>query len=248
MKAILAAAVVVGCSASCLAGDEPRAIVDKAIAALGGAEKLAKMQQQSWSAKGTMSAGGQESKYTCEYLFGTPDKFRFDLQMELGPQKMTLIGSTDGKASWEQLNTDRRDMAPGKAEEFRHNVYVMRLSQVICLRDKEFALTSAGERKHGDRMLVGVKVSRPGNRDVTLYFDPKTHLPVMSSTIIKDENQAGKEVVQEVVFDKFIDVDGMKALTKLTILRDGKPMIVEEYSNWKATERLDPTRFAKPAN
>ncbi|MCI0376142.1 MAG: hypothetical protein L0215_00905 [Gemmataceae bacterium] len=156
------------------AQDDAKSIVDRAVKAHGGAENLAKFKAQSWKAKGTMTVAGMKMVYNADYLFVSPNKFRFDLEMEAGGKKMTISAATDGKNAWEQAPPLVRDMAKDKQAEFHHNVYVMHLLQIAPLKDKAFTLTPLGESKLGDRTLVGVKVSHAGQRDVALHFDKKT--------------------------------------------------------------------------
>jgi hypothetical protein len=246
MRATFLFTAVLVLTSSASAGDDPRAVIERAIAASGGADKLARQRAMTWKAKGTMTAGQQRMKYVADYRFAEPDMYRFDLVTGEGPQKITLTAATDGQSAWEQMNDQRRDMAVEKAAEFHHNVYLLHISRLLPLRGREYTLAAVGDHKHGDRTLTGVKVSRPGKRDVSLYFDPATHLLVKSTSMIRDEFQNNREITQDVIYEGVSDAAGTKVPMKLTIYRGGKPMIVEEYSGWEFAEKADPTRFAKP--
>jgi hypothetical protein len=136
-------------------------------------------------------------------------------------------------------------MEKAKSEEFSHNVYVMNLTQLYPLKEKEYTLTSLGESKVKDQPAVGVKVSRKGRRDVSLFFDKKTGLLIKSSTRVHDEF-ANKEVTQDVYLSNYRDLEGRKVFDRLTIERDGKPFVVEEFSDPKTMDKVDPGLFAKP--
>ena len=226
--------------------DDPQAIVDRAIQAHGGAAKLAMANAHTWKTKGSMDAGGMKMDYMAEYIFASPDEFRFDVDMAAGGMKIKLSVATDGKIAWEQMGTELREMAKEKHLEFAHTVYVMNLSLLTPLKDKACKLTSLGESKHGDQTLVGIKVSREGRRDVNMYFDKKTGLLTMTSSKVMDEF-ANKEVLQETLMTGYRDKDGFKIFEKLTIKRDGKDFIVEEMSDEKMLENVDEKKFAKPA-
>ena len=226
--------------------DDPQAIVDKAIQAHGGADKLAKIKGQSWKAKGSMTAGGMKMTYDALYQFAPANHFRFDLEMEAGGNRIKLSAGTDGKAAWESLAPLVQDMAKEKQVEFHHNVYVMNLSQVTPLKDKAFTLTALGESKLGEQTLVGIKVAHKDRRDVHMYFDKKTGLLTKTSSRINDEFSK-KEVEQATVLSGYRDRDGLKVFDKLTIQLDGKEFIVEEMSDQKYLEKPDLKQFAKPA-
>jgi outer membrane lipoprotein-sorting protein len=221
------------------------AIVDKAIAAQGGAEKLAKAKGETWKAKGVMSAGGMSMAYNADYSFAGPDKFRFDLHMEFGGMKIELAVATDGKVAWEKSGPQLQAMTKEKQAEFEHNVYVMNLSNLLPLKDKAYTLTSLGESKIGEQTVVGIKVARDGKREVNMHFDKSTGLLAKTSSKVNDEF-AKKEMVQETLMTGWRDKDGVKVFDKLTILRDGKTYIVEEMSEQKPLEKVDEKLFAKP--
>lgn len=225
--------------------DDPGAIVDRAIKAQG-TEKLAKAKAHTWKVKGKLTMAENEMAYTADYLFAAPDKFRFDLDMEMGGEKMKISAASDGKVAWEKAQDMLREMEKQKQTEFQHNVYVHYLAQLTPLKDKAFTLTPLGESIHGDQTLVGIKAAHPGKRDVSLYFDTKTGLLTKTSTRVHDEFQ-DKEVTQDVFITGYRDKDGRKEFEKVTIHRDGKEFIVEEISGYKMLEKVDPKQFAKPA-
>lgn len=227
------------------AADDPAAIVDKAIEAMGGEEKLAKSKAEQWKAKGTIEMMGMKMAYNADYFFQKPGQMRFDIAMEFGGMKVTLIAATDGKVAWEKMGDMLRDMEAKKAKAFHDQVYSMALCQLLPLKDKETTLALADTIKVEGNEAVGIKVSRKDRRDTTLYFDKKSGLLVKSASKIWDEF-SDKDVEQEVVFTGWKEKDGIKYFEKLTILRGGKPFIVEEMSDQKALEKLDPKVFAKP--
>jgi hypothetical protein len=233
-------------AAAALQPDDARAVIDRAIKAHGGADTLSKNAVHAWKAKGAMTAGGGKMEYVADYTFLAPDKLRFDLDMDAGGQKMQLTAATDGKIAWEQMGATMREMPKQKQEEFQHTAYVIYLSQLTPLLDKAYKIEPLGESKHGDQTLVGVKVSHPGRRDVSLFFDKATGLLTKTRTQAFDEFQ-NKEVVQENVFTGYRDANGRKVFGKMTIQRDGKDFIVEEFSEQRALDKIDANKFAKPA-
>jgi hypothetical protein len=224
---------------------EAIAIIDKAIEASGGLEKLQKAKAQQFTGKGKMQMGDMALEYAAKYVTLAPNKFRFDLKMEFGGQKVELSVGTDGKKAWESGLGELRDMEKEKAEEFHHNVYVMNISRVYPLKDKEFKLTTLGESKSGEMTLVGIKVAHASHRDVSLFFDKKSGLLIKSSCRIHDEFQ-NKEVTQEITFSGYHDKDGLKIFDKMTIQRDGKDFLTEEFSDQKVLEKIDEKQFNKP--
>jgi hypothetical protein len=226
--------------------NEARAIVQRAIEAHGGAATLAKARAHAWKVKGKMMAAGQSMTYTADYTFQSPDQFRFDLDMVIGTMNVKLAAATDGKVAWEQMPPEVRAMTREKQEEFHHTVYVMYLSQVTPLLDKAITLAPLGESKLGDRTVVGVKAAQPGRRDVSLFFDKQTGLLAKTSSRVIDEFTM-KEVTQDTFLTGYRDRGGVKVFDRLTIQRDGKDFIIEEMSDQRMLEKVDPKQFARPA-
>src|SRR5262245_54945423 len=76
---VLGCGLVVGLGAA-HAGDDARAVIDKAIKAMGGEEKLKKFQAVTWSEKGIYYGGGGEDAYTGKYAVQWPGQFRMEIE------------------------------------------------------------------------------------------------------------------------------------------------------------------------
>jgi hypothetical protein len=227
------------------AADDPAAIVDKAIKAIGGEEKLSKHKAEQWKTKGMIEIMGMKMAYTADYYFQKPNQMRFDVAMEFGGMKIAISAATDGKIAWEKSGDMVREMDEKKGKAFRDNVYTMELSYLLPLKEKDCTLVLADEVKVDGKDAVGVKVSRKGQRDVVMYFDKKTRLLAKTVSTIWDEF-TDKEVMQESILSKWKDIGGMMYFEKLVIMRGGKDFITEEFSDQKSMEKLDPKLFAKP--
>jgi hypothetical protein len=227
------------------AADDAAAIIDKAIKAQGGAEKLGKFKAEQWSAKGIVEVMGQKFEYTALYWYEDPERVRFEMETSFGGQKFTITAATDGKKCWEKVNDKLQDQGERKAKAFQHNAYAMHLCRLLPLKEKGLSLSVTGEEKIGGKPAVGILVSAKGHRDVTLFFDKESSLLVKVMTDAWDEF-ADKDVPQEIIFADYKEKDGHKVFGKLTIKRDGKLFLEEELSGQKFLDKLDPKLFEKP--
>ena len=227
------------------AADEPAAIIDKAIKAAGGVEKLNKIKAEKWTTKGAMEVMGMKMNYTGDYYFQPPALLRFDIEADVGGQKFKFSAATDGKVFWQRMGDMIEEMDKKKAAAFRHTVYTMSLSQLTPLTGKGFTFAAVDEIMVEGKPAVGVKVDSADHASVTLYFDKKTGLLVKSSTMIWDEFTV-QDVKQEVFFLNYKEVDGRANYEKLVIHRDGKHLLTEEIVSHKSVEKHDPQLFAKP--
>jgi hypothetical protein len=227
------------------AADDPVAIVDKAIRATGGEEKLAKRKAEQWKTKGMIEIMGMKMPYAADYFFQKPGQMRFDVAMEFGGMKIAISAATDGEIAWEKSGDMVREMEEKKGKAFRDNVYTMELSYLLLLKKKDFALAMADEIKIDGKEAVGIKVTSKGHRDVVLYFDKKTGLLAKSVSKIWDEF-TDKDVTQETILSDWKEKDGLMYFGKIIIKREGKDFITEEFSEQKSLDKLDPKLFAKP--
>lgn len=225
--------------------EDAKAVLEWALKSHGGADKLAKVQAQSWKSKGKMVAAGQSIEYTAEYHLLNPMKMRFDMSMEFGGMKVNISAATDGTTAWESSGDMVREMTKEKTAEFNHNTYVMHVTQLFPLQDKAYTLTTLPDIKVGDQTLVGIKAAHAGRRDVSLFFDKKTGLLARTKTQVIDEFQ-NKEVTQETIVSGWRELDGFKVFDKIVIQRDGKDFIIEEFSAQKMLDKGDDKLFVKP--
>src|SRR4051812_3171087 len=79
--------------------DEARALVEKAIKAAGGKDKLAVDKAVTFKAKGKFHGMGQAIDYTGDFAIQQPDKTRFRMEFEINAMKFTVTLVFDGKTA-----------------------------------------------------------------------------------------------------------------------------------------------------
>ena len=244
MRTILNVAVVlmlVGAGAGRGLADEQqaRSIVEKAIKAAGGAEKLSQYKAATWTEKGMYYGMGEGVAYTGEYAMQYPDKFR----MEIVGVFTTVL---DGDKGWLRMNGQTQELSAEDLAEMKEQTFAGWVTTLLPLTDRQFKLETAGETTINGRPAAGVKVSSKGHRDVTLYFDAENNLLVRSETKVKSDEMGGKEVVEEVTYSDYRDVDGMKHAFKMQIRRDGEKYVETEVAELRNARSLPADAFAKP--
>src|SRR5262249_4398512 len=159
------------------AQEEVRSIIDKAIRAHGGEEKLAKVKSVRAKSKGTIHFGGVRAAYTNTESWQLPDRIKVVTEIDNQGQKLRLIQVLNRDKGWVSLNGQSREipqqMRP-ELEEFLHAARVQTLTPL--LRDKSYILAAVAADKVEGRPTVGVKVSHKGRRDVRLFFDKEKGL------------------------------------------------------------------------
>src|SRR5436853_6245609 len=106
MKHFLKAALIVVLVSSVTrfvsaAGDAgAEAIVDKAVKALDGAEKLGAIKAATWKAKGKIFFGGGENDFTSTSTIQGFDHYRSEFEGDFGGNKIRGITVLDGDKGW----------------------------------------------------------------------------------------------------------------------------------------------------
>lgn len=223
---------------------DARALVDKALTAHGGADKLAKLPGVTLKLKGTFHGLGQALEFKGSIASQGADRFRLDMEFVVADRDVRVQQVLNGAKGWQKLNADVTEMDEDDLAEAKEQAYAGWVSTLVPLTDKEFKLATAGEIKVDKRPALGVKVARKGRRDVTLYFDKETALLVKMETRVKDET--GEEKTEESVFSNYKDVQGTKQAFKVAVQRDAKPYLEADVTECTLAEKLGAATFAKP--
>ena len=230
---------------------DAKAVVQKAVKARGGADNLAKYKADVLKVKGAVHVSGLDIDFTGEISFQQPDKSRTVIEGTVMGTNFKSTRVVNGDKGWidDLLGAARqqRDMSKEELAEERESQNANSIIRLAVLTDKAYTLSTVGESKVGDREAVGILVKRKGYRDVSLFFDKKTHLLLKSETRVKDpQGGGGTEFTQEAFYDDYKKVGDLQVAHKLTIKRDGKAFLEGETTEFKPEEKLDDGLFAKP--
>jgi hypothetical protein len=231
--------------AAAVQGQEPASILDKAMKATGGEAKLAKLQAVTLKGKGTYQSGGMKIPFMLSWWSQGADKYREIIEMEAQGGKSQETWVMNGTQGWFKRGpaVEAAAMKKEELEESREEVYFNWISMLAPLKGKDFKLTPLDEIKHDGRSLVGFTVSRKGYRDARLYFDKESGLLAKGERKVKEE---GREIVEEVFFGGYKDIDGVKMAMRIVSKRDGKPNAEFDTTEMKLQEKLDDKLFTKP--
>jgi hypothetical protein len=237
----LSAAFLLGFTLGAAAA-EPREIIDKAIKAHGGAEKLGQKAERI-KTKGRLEIMGGLA-FTSEAAFQLPDKFKETVELNINGQNFTVVTGYNGKDAWITTNGQAVPL-PGLKDEFKEAANAMQVGKLIYLKDKKYELSPLGEVNVNEKPAEGVKVTAKGQRDINLYFDKKSGLLVKVEHQVHDF-MANQDVNEERIILEYMDQDGNKVPKKVLINRDGKKYLEAEVIEVKELDEIDSSEFAKP--
>ena len=225
--------------------DECRAMIAKAMKAMGGEDKLASFKASHMKGKGNISIMGTDLEFTSEILTQNPDKQKLVVQFNFMNMNFTFTKVVDGAKGWQNIMEKTTALDAQELMEAKENFNAERIIRLAPLKDKEYQLSPLGEVKVGDHQTVGIQVSRKGYRDVSLYFDKKTHLLIKSESRALDPSK--EEVNQEKLYSGYKELlPGMKLPSKMVINNDGKKFMEIIVTEAVPVEKHDDSMFAKP--
>jgi hypothetical protein len=223
-----------------------RAIVDKAIVAHGGAANLKKFPASVVKFKGTFVGMGAEIPMTGEFSILRDVKIKAEIELDAGGQTISVISVINGDNGWTKIAGADKELDKDQVQEERHKLHLGWVATLApFVGANEYTLATTGEHKVGEKTTLGVRVTRNGKRDLTLYFDKTSHLLIRYESMVKDD-MTGQEVLESTTSSDFKDVKGTKQANKFSTQRDGKPFMNGEVTEIQLLETLDESVFVKP--
>jgi hypothetical protein len=245
MFGFLAVALVLYFAPPAPAQSEVKSILEKAVKAHGGADKINKVKCVQSKAKGRLELlGGVD--FTQELSAKQTGKFKEVAEIDAMGQKIKVITVFDGSKGWISANGNNMEATDKILEEFKEAAYSMKVARLANLLDnKSVQLSSLGEIKVEDRPAVGVKIASKGHRDIDLYFDKESGLLVKVQSR-KNDFQTMAEVDEERIIKEYQEVAGQKTARKVLINHDGKKFMELEVTDIKYPDDIDDSEFQKP--
>jgi hypothetical protein len=224
---------------------DARALVEKAVKAHGGQDKLDKLPGHTLKFKGKFHGMGQAIDMTGEVASQGNDKQKVDVEVEAGGMKFRFTVVVSGDKGWTRMGDEVKEMSKDEVAEAKEQAFAGWVATLAPLKDKQFTLATTGETTIEKKTALGVKVSSKGHRDVDLYFDKETGLLIKSETRVKDDG-SGQEVSEETFYEDYKEVQGTKQAMKFATKRDGKLFLELDITELTLADKLDASTFAKP--
>jgi outer membrane lipoprotein-sorting protein len=240
------AAVALGATPPSRADEKPeiKAILDKAVASLGGEANLAKYKAATWKEKMKVFVGEMVIEGRYQVAMQWPGCYRLESQST----ENRRLSVFNGAKGWEQTSDGTVEMDKRFAAAARGDVYLRWIPVAILpLREKAFKLEQTSEEKIGDRPAVGIQVTPPDSPVFRIYFDKESGLPVRITMKVKDED-TGEEWVSERLYSNYKEIQGIKKAMKMVVKssQKGSDSTESEITEFKFAEKLDDKMFAKP--
>lgn len=246
MSAILTVALAAGVGRLAL-GDEPdgKAMIDKAIAALGGAAKLNAAKAITWKTKGKITFNDNENTFSSKVTAQGLDHYRQEFEGDFNGNPVKGVTILSGDKGWRKFGDEANPLEDQALANQKRNVYLQLVPEMpTLLKGEGFKVESAEEGKVGDKPAVELKVTGPDGKDFQIFFDKESGLPLKTEATVA--GRQGNESKQETTFANYKDFDGIKRATKIETKRNGKKFMESEVTDFKVVEKVDPKAFDEP--
>jgi hypothetical protein len=223
--------------------EQARAVLDKAVKAVGGETKLAGAGRFTQKAAGKFHVPAGAVAFSGEWTVDLPGKVREAAESEADGVKFQSVKVIADDKGWLRVNDSVEELDKDALTGARDELYAAWVASLLPLKEKEFTFAPLGESKVGDRAAVGVKVTHADRPDVALFFDTEKGWLLRAEYAVKVR---GTKARQEVFYDDYKDVGGLQRPMKTTVKRDGKLLVESAVTEFKALDKADPKAFEKP--
>jgi hypothetical protein len=237
---------------------QARAIIDKAIKAHGGADKLSQFKAVSakWVGKHRIENEHYGDAVRVVTYEMPADKIRFDFEVE-NPKgsNFAFARVVNGKKGWQGSDRRTRDLNEAEVTQIVDKMYahwlasVVPLKDVVLLKDNGFEFSVFGNVPADGKDAVGVLVSCKGRPDVILFFDKETGLVIKSERRAKDA-ATNREYTAESIYRDHKAFQGVMWPTIRLDRRDGQDLEENsgrfELSEFQALDKLEESSLARP--
>lgn len=223
--------------------EAPRAVIARAIKALGGEEVLKRRAGVRMKLKGKFFLDPETAfPLTGETLNQPGPRSRLTFHIEIGGNKVDAVIVLDGANSWQSSYGRVQDIVADERKSMAISTYADRVTSLVpLLKEKGFTLTALGEDKVEGRPAVGVKVSSKDRPDISLYFDKESGLLAKYGYRSRALG-AEKEALHETILSNYRRLDptaaDVQALRATKVGTDGPALLEYLRGQTPRPERL----------
>jgi hypothetical protein len=241
----MAAVLVLGSAARGQDAKDAAGIIDKAIKALGGEEKLGKIKAAQWKAKGKIRFGENENEFALDVTTQGLDHVRRTFEGEFGGNPVRGVTVLAGDKGWRMFGDNLTEMDSEALANEKRALYLSIIPiTIVPLKSKDFKIETAGEEQVGGKPASVVKVTAADRKDFKLYFDKESGLPVKQVAEVVGFN--GQPFTQETTFAEYKELGGIRKATRQEAKRDGQAFQDLQITEFKVLDKADPKTFAEP--
>src|SRR5262249_14463776 len=152
----------------------------------------------------------------------------------------TILTLVNGDKFTIEANGNAVDVPDAAKDALKGVGYMLKVARMVpLLKEKGYELSLIGEDKVEGKKVVGVRVAKKDQKDISLYFDKETGLLAKLEYRGADPS-SGMEVNEERIIAEYEkNKDGIPMAKKVIVKHDGKTFLEAEVIEAKFLEKLD---------
>jgi len=206
LASAFAAFAILGFSSTTVHAQDPGKIVNEYVKAAGGSKALSKIRTETLEGAFTNPADGKPSTYT----FNTKLPNRLYSEFVLGDKP--VIYAYNGKSAWHEAPSGELSTLIGPQGLQLEAASLYYNTRLLNPKKSKLALAFIGHAQVRGKDALQLEITTPTNIRREVFFDPQSHL-------IVEESGALGGVEEEILYDDYRDVDGVKLPYKLELHR-----------------------------
>jgi outer membrane lipoprotein-sorting protein len=218
----------------------------KSIEAHGGEKNFAKYKAVSTKFKGTLQLQGAALDITGETSLQRPDKVKNVLTLDLNGKKIEIVTVYNGKKLWVSTMGQTKEIDDEKIlNAAREEMQTEGAASFSDYLKPPYELSAIGDVKVKGKDAIGIRISKKGQKDLSVFLDKKNYL-VVKTEMRTIDSTTGAEITQEKFIVGYQDKGGLKIAKRVEVQKDGKAFMDVEIIDAQAVEKFDDSTFAKP--
>lgn len=225
--------------------DEVADLKDRALkAAAKDPADIQKFKMFVLKAKGKASPRGVPEDASLDLFAVYPGKVKATWEfMGSGSKHFHTVCGRDDTGWRRASNIPVMDLSVEEVNDFRSDVYAVFSSTLLTLTEPETKVSPGERAKVGGDPVIGLKLSRRPFREVTLYFDERTHL-LRKMFYYSREN--GVVTSKEMIYGGHKEVNGLTLPTTQRTFVDRKEAYTWTEMTFEFPDKVDVKTFEKP--
>lgn len=226
-------------------GLTPQQLIQRAVAAHGGYEKLAQARSERLRLRGTVWTTGKPLPFTNELTLQLPAQYKSRLVVGAGDTAHTVVHFLDGERAGVVVDGRVQPAEGPHLDQLRQTLRLEKAMRLVpLLTEATFTLQPGQDFSYNGGVVTSVRVRGEDQRELVLYFDRET------GRLVKSEHRlagaAGKDVLQEAFYSDYRDVGGRPRAGRVVVQRDGKKVMEAELLDAQSVGPIDPAEFTRP--
>lgn len=220
---------------------EAKALLEKALAAQGGFEKVAQLRDLYVKAQGSLFQRGEELKVEIEDWVKLPDKIRRTYKLIGRGLEVTHI--YNGAQGWVQQGAKVTDMPAELLAVMRESIEFDPLTVLWNIAREGYKFAVSGKTQVEGRDVQILKVTDEQGKSADFYFDSAKFVPLR---ITQEEEGPEGKVQGETLFSDYRRVEGFWVPFSQKALRNKEPAAIFEVLEFKVNAGVGDEKFEKP--